>query len=218
MNLSRQKFKTSAEYAYQVICQQILSGELPPGQHLTRKGMAELTGVSIIPVIEALHRLESEGLVISEPHFGAKVIDIDDNIIRDRFALRMAIECQVVRILALNKEQEQIRRLSFLARELDETDRQDTNLDIFWTRHYEFHLQLAQLTGYQSFYQQLARLNLFDILRRCIHTYSQAMGTQTPYQHHEKIILAISSGDPEKAEAAMREHVNFSGLAKENEL
>lgn len=218
MLIKNRQFQTSAEHAYQVICDQIVSGELKPGEKLTRRAMAKLTGVSTIPVIEALHRLENEGLVVSEPHFGSRVIEMDQKTIRSRFALRIAIECQVARILAYHNSEDLISKLMYPAKQLDNTPRTEDAIQTFWDRHYRFHLQMAELTDCPSFVQELKRLNLFDILRRTIEEYQERRGTASPPMHHEKLVIAISKGDPDLAEKVMREHMNFSGLVTENQL
>ena len=58
-------FKTAVDVAYDIIKDKILSGELKPGMKLSKRKMAEITGVSVIPVIEALNRLEADWLVES---------------------------------------------------------------------------------------------------------------------------------------------------------
>ena len=152
------RFKTAAGIAYEIIRDKIIAGELSPGKQLTRRGMAELTQVSIIPVIEALHRLENEGLVDSEPHFGSRVIRLTDELVRDRFALRLAIECQVVRILSKHHTEDQIRHLTYLSDNLDSTPRDPEHIELFRERHYAFHVKFAEYTGCPSLAQALAAL------------------------------------------------------------
>lgn len=63
--------KTQAVYDF--ILERIISGEFAAGSSLHIGQLAEQTGVSLIPVREALRRLESDGLVDVEHHRGAKV-------------------------------------------------------------------------------------------------------------------------------------------------
>ncbi|QKY68312.1 GntR family transcriptional regulator [Lentibacillus sp. CBA3610] len=51
----------------------ILRGDFEPGQRLVQTELAEMTGVSRMPIREALRTLETEGLVKMEPHRGAVV-------------------------------------------------------------------------------------------------------------------------------------------------
>ncbi len=209
---SKTNMKTAADMAYDVICGKILSGGLPPGAKLSRRKMAKLTGVSMIPVIEALHRLEGEGLVESFPYYGSQVIRLTDEVIQDRGSLREAVECEVVRILALHITEEQEHQLRFLARELDETPRAQEEL--FWERHYRFHLTLSSMTGRSSLEKALHRINLLYILERAVRT-QKLTSVPIPGDLHSRIVDGITTRDPDGAEKVMREHIRFSGLMRE---
>ena len=179
--------------------------------------MAKLAGVSMIPVIEALHRLENEGLVDSEPHFGSRVIPLTRETIRDRFILRVAVECQAVRTLAARHDEQKIGHLILLSDDLDAIPRDDEHEEQLREKHYAFHLALAEYTDAPSLVQTLHRLNLFDLLHGSIKQYSTTHN-DVPKDHHRKIVDVIASGDPDRAEKAMREHIFFSGLFTPEEL
>jgi DNA-binding GntR family transcriptional regulator len=66
--------KTQAVYDY--ILEHIISGHFPAGSGLHIGQLAEQTGVSLIPVREALRRLEADGVVKVEHHRGAKVASL----------------------------------------------------------------------------------------------------------------------------------------------
>ena len=51
------------ERAYECLKSAILSGRFNPGKRLTEEHLAKEMGVSRTPVREALHKLESEGLI-----------------------------------------------------------------------------------------------------------------------------------------------------------
>lgn len=210
---SRSGFQTSADRAYEIICSNILSGNLPPGTKLSRRKMAELTDVSMIPVIEALHRLESEGLVESKPQWGSRVIELTQETIADRYVLREAVECQVIRILCTKADTSQIRELEAMAENLDRYQKEDKNDDEFWETHYDFHLRMAQFTGHKSLEQALHRINLFQILQKA-ESMVHRRHLPVPEDNHMRLIRKIKEGDCNKAEAAMREHVFHSGLVR----
>ncbi|HLR70008.1 MAG TPA: GntR family transcriptional regulator, partial [Pseudogracilibacillus sp.] len=60
-----------------VLRRAILKGDFKPGQRLVQTELAELIGVSRMPIREALRTLEIEGLVTLEPHKGAVVRTIN---------------------------------------------------------------------------------------------------------------------------------------------
>ena len=70
----------------------ILSGDLPPGQEFSLRKIAEQLGVSLIPVREALRRLESQGLVVTRRAKSALVAPLDPQEFRGIYRLRLVIE------------------------------------------------------------------------------------------------------------------------------
>ncbi len=209
---SQASFRTSADIAYDAICSRILSGALPPGTKLSRRKMAELSGVSIIPVIEALHRLETEGLVESKPQWGSRVIELTREVIQDRYALREAVECHVVRILCNRLSERDFEVLHSMASRLDAFQKSDRIEDEFWDEHYAFHLRLAQHTNHPSLVEALRRINLFNLLQKAELT-AKRIHAPVPEDNHRRIVRALESGDPDVAEREMREHIFHSGLA-----
>jgi DNA-binding GntR family transcriptional regulator len=70
----------------------ILSGALVPGQRLKIDGVAAACEVSHMPVREALHELEREGVVELLPHRGAMIRPVDARFVRNVYDMRAAIE------------------------------------------------------------------------------------------------------------------------------
>ncbi|HJY93844.1 MAG TPA: GntR family transcriptional regulator, partial [Streptosporangiaceae bacterium] len=58
---------------YDALIDLIVSGDLPPGQHMVETDLARQLGVSRQPIREALHRMEAEGWVDLRPSQGAFV-------------------------------------------------------------------------------------------------------------------------------------------------
>lgn len=63
--------------AYDILCQEIIEGSLPPGMQLRDKDLAERLGVSRTPIREALLRLKEEGFVQTKPNRATFVSPID---------------------------------------------------------------------------------------------------------------------------------------------
>src|SRR5580704_14483538 len=88
------------EHAYHSIRNRILRGELPLGAGLSRRVLAEELQISIVPVGDALQRLEGDGLVESRPRVGTRVRIPTAKAIRGHYILREALETQAARIFA----------------------------------------------------------------------------------------------------------------------
>jgi DNA-binding GntR family transcriptional regulator len=81
------KRPTSAEQVAAYVRQQILAGVLKPGTHVPQDEIAAALNVSRIPVREAVIALEREGWVTHHVHRGAFVNRVDEDLIRDHYAL-----------------------------------------------------------------------------------------------------------------------------------
>ena len=70
---------SKSQQAYHWIKERIVSGEYTPGYRLVLAGIATETGMSVVPVREAIRQLEAEGLVTFERNVGAHVSMVDDS-------------------------------------------------------------------------------------------------------------------------------------------
>jgi DNA-binding GntR family transcriptional regulator len=202
--------ESAADYAYTMICERILNGELKPGQRLTRKDMAELTGVSIIPVIDALHRLESEGLVESLPYVGSRVINLTAETKRDRYALRLAAESQIARMIAGGRLREDVKYGLIEQAKIIDTQLLINDMDkTTWEMHYDFHSGLARLTGCPSLVDAMRRDHLFMLLewQELSHWQPENDHPDSDALSHVWLLEELLSGEPGRAELAARRHI-----------
>lgn len=89
---------SASEHIYQGVRQMILRGELRPGQRVVQRTLAERFGTSNIPVIEAIRRLEQDGLLVSRPNAGAQVPDWSRDEVLGAFLTREALEGVAARL------------------------------------------------------------------------------------------------------------------------
>lgn len=73
----------------------ILMGEFAPGTRLKIDELAAVCAVSHMPVREALHELEREGVVDVIPHRGAVIRAVDARLVRNVYDMRAALECML---------------------------------------------------------------------------------------------------------------------------
>lgn len=200
-----------AELAYELTLDQILRGDLPIGSTVSRRHLAEHFGMSLVPIAEALQRLENEGLVESRPRAGTRVRMPTAEEVRGRFEVREALECQAARLCA--------ERASF--QERLELGRCADNLDALFVRaaedkngegfgfavekyHVEFHMQIADCAHSQILRETIEKSHvlLFNWL------YDVASQRRVlPHNFHSSLTKTIVSSDLDQAERAMREHV-----------
>jgi DNA-binding GntR family transcriptional regulator len=97
------------EFVASRLREQIADGELKPGAPIRQAAVAKQLGTSRIPVREALHRLESEGLVVLRPNSGARVAVLDFAECLEIYKTRERLEPLAIResIELLTEEQHQ---------------------------------------------------------------------------------------------------------------
>lgn len=79
MTVPAQGRTSKSELAYTYLRDRITRRVLGPGYRLVLQTIADELGVSVVPVREAVRRLEAEGLITTERNVGARVAMLDTN-------------------------------------------------------------------------------------------------------------------------------------------
>ncbi len=94
--------RTMTEHVLTRLRQLILSGALVPGERIDQAELAQRFGVSVVPVREALARLQSSGLVRIVPHRGVFVESLSAEELVDIYNVRELLEEYAARLAAAN--------------------------------------------------------------------------------------------------------------------
>ena len=176
---ARKHGRSLADTAYDAVREAILRGQLKPGAPLSRRRLADELRMSVIPVTDALRRLEEDGLVESRPRAGTRVRIPSQTDVRELYELREALESQSARLFAeraTRADREDVRRLAkevdtLFARLEDESDEMAFRF-VVHTTHVQFHMRVAELAGSGLVRQMIDRkhvliLNwMFDVVGR----------------------------------------------------
>lgn len=205
-----------AERAYQLILDHILRGTLPMGAVVSRRSLAEQFGMSFIPVTAALQRLERDGLLESRPRAGTRVKIPTVEEAQSRFEMREALECQTARLCA---ERSTFQEHLDLKRSAEQMDTLDTLFARAPSEEVDKDLVFALQRSHTELHMKIALYARSETLRTAIESnhvlvfnwlFNTATGRRSlPSGFHQALIDSIISGDPQKAESAMRAHVRF---------
>ena len=202
-----------AERAYMLIRERILKGEIPLGAELSRRKLAAEFGFSLLPVAEALQRLENEELVESRPRVGTRVCLPTPQEIRERYEIREALESQAARLFSERASRADRVDLEKMAERMDalfsrcsgsESDREF--LYAVHSYHLEFHVRIAEGAKCKALARTIERNHvlifnwLFDVAAR---------RPPLPQRFHRELALAVNGSDPEAADGAMRRHIRY---------
>ena len=193
--MAKNSLLTQVEQATNVIRKKIYSGQYAPSTHLVLRSVASDTKMSVIPIRDALARLQQEGLVEGESGRGWRVSEYDQESLKQVSEVREALECQVVRLASVRATTEDLEELELLARQADrETSPEKVNLI-----DGKFHLRLAEAAKNPRLYTAIEREHVLELI----------FGDPVPSipNNHCDLVHAIASGDPDVAESEMRKHL-----------
>src|SRR4051812_40051239 len=89
---------TAGEFIVDSLREAILTGRLEAGAPLPLDRLAEQFGTSVIPIREALRRLEAERLVVLRPHRTAQVAELSSAELKDLYRVRLLLDPEAVRL------------------------------------------------------------------------------------------------------------------------
>lgn len=183
------------------IRQAIISGELKPGERLKQSELADQLGVSRMPVREALQKLETEGLVVIEPHKGAIVKSISVSDIEEIYSLRAELEKMAIYQSVDLFTNEDILQLSVLVDRMEAAQ----DVDEFIADNIEFHKLLVKRCSWERLKSFIGNLwNGFP--QQTPHVIAGQM--ETSNVEHREILNAIKARDKETAANLLSEHIN----------
>lgn len=199
------RHQTLEELAYQHIRRAIVEGRLAPGQRIVAQTVARAAGVSRIPIMQALRRLESDGFVRINPHRDVVVTTLSPEEFRERFLLMAALEALCVREAAGRFSPAMLRQLRRLQDEIA-TARDQGNTVRAVAADGEFHRLLWEAAGLRQVAQVLQ--NIWDrgeYYRYVMHARRGGFAAES-LPEHEDILRALEADDTTRAAKAIERH------------
>jgi DNA-binding GntR family transcriptional regulator len=194
------------------------SGQFAGGTHLVERRLADQLGVSHVPVREALARLETEGLVERLPRRGTRVAVMTQKDLDDLSELRAVLESYVLERAQQRWNERDERALRRVVEQMREAAEKG-NTERLFALDVRFHEQLWAMTDSRPLQELVARLRarINRFLRAATSTLDPA-GLTDHADKHGELLDAIASGDPDRARAAMVEHVQVARARIETSL
>lgn len=202
------------EKVYEYLKSAVLSGSFNPGKRLAEELLAKKMGVSRTPVREALHKLESEGLIKPLKTRGYVASADSKDEIEELFDIRASLEGYALRLISKNISENTLKRLDeFIENAEDALKRKKINEIFKWNTR--FHDALHDLVANKPrFHRLIANMRKY-VLRNRKDTLYYLDGAKRTIDGHRKIMIALRLKDPDLCERIMREHIQE---AKEDAL
>ena len=196
---------SKAAYVLARLRQELADGVIHPGEQLRQVEIAARYGVSPTPVREALRLLEADGAVTYSPHRGATVTELSRLELNDLYLMRISVEALVARLAAERATTQQVAEIRAqhedLAAKCDEISPEEVS-----RLNREWHLALLRLGS------PLITEHVVSPLWRRFLPPSESQWRSSERNaifvaEHERIVVALESGDSSEAESAMADHL-----------
>lgn len=198
------------ERVYRQLRDQVLFGELMPGQAVTIQGLTDRLGVGMTPVREALRRLTAEGALAFQGNRRICVPVLDAGAVDQLAFARGALESELAGRAAVRATPHDIARLRATDVRLD---RAIARGDVagYLRENHRFHAELNVLADAPILTELVAGLWLrFGPSLRVV---CGLFGTRNLPDRHKELLEALSAGDASAAAQAMAEDV-AQGMAQ----
>lgn len=205
MNGSQESVSLAGE-AYLILRERILRGELPIGKVISRRKLATELGMSLLPVSEALLRLQFEGLLESRPRAGTRVRIPSEEDVRGLYVVREALEVAAARLFAEVATAQERAEMQRLAARVDALSSQtDGNRLVYLNLHEKLHRRIAECTRCQPLREAVEKNHVLASTWLCV---ARQASRDESSRRHQDLIEVLVEGDPVAAGEAMRAHIN----------
>lgn len=186
------------------IKQQILKGELDPGDRIVETRLARELGISQTPIREAMHQLSGEGIITIVPNKGPVVNELNKNDVFEIYSLRAVIEGLAIRIASQIAPQEDIDNLEDFYNEMKQK-LHDDSVESLLKESLHIHQTIISLSKHKRLIQTYESISFQIFLVNRI--LGKESTKQKEVDQHLELIEALKQRDPDNAEKVMRMHI-----------
>lgn len=194
------------EQIYEMLKRNLMMGRFTPGQKLPLRGLAKSLGTSLMPVRDALQRLESVGSVVSTPNRTMMVPVFTSKQLQDIRTLRSILESAALELAVENRTDEELEKLKMHVADICRSAEVD-DLDLFLEANYHFHMLIAEMSRL-SFIGQLLEPLWMHIGPSVRHSVPNKALFYSSAQNHKDVYDAIVAGDAKAANEALQRDIS----------
>lgn len=186
------------------IKEQILSGELNPGDRIIETKLAKELNISQTPVREAIRHLQGEGILVIFPNKGPLVRTMDLKDVFEIYSVRSVLEGLAIRIATQNASDGEIAELeAFYNKMKDKKD--DASIPFLLQDSAFIHQKIFALSNHSRL------ISMYKSISFQIALVNRMLGTKSTKQkeidEHWELIEALKKRDPDHAEKTIRKHI-----------
>ena len=194
------------DLAYGTIRERIVNGTYSPGYRLVLDDLARELGASVVPIREAIRRLEAEGYVDFQRNVGARVASFDEQQFEQTLHVVALLEGYATALAAPHMRRADLAR----ARRANDKMREslsDLNAIQFSELNREFHFAIYDRCPNQHIRSLLeAQWSRLDTIRRSVFLFVPGRSSFSVAEHDEILALIEAGAPAEQIEQAARAH------------
>jgi DNA-binding GntR family transcriptional regulator len=198
--------KTSSDVVFDALFGRITRLELLPGTKISETDVAKSFGYSRQPVREAFTRLANLNLLLVRPQRATVVRPFSRQLIANARFVRAAVELEVIRAAASDRDTSIDVALKANLREQAEAIAAG-DAALFHDLDYEFH-KLLCASAKQAFAFEIIADNKAQVDRLCMLALTSGEAMDVLYDDHRKMLDALFNGDGALADEVLRKHLD----------
>ena len=193
------KYVSKSDMVTDELRELITDRQLSPGAPLRQRDLAEQFDVSYTPVREALRRLESEGLVVTDVHRGATVARAESKEMEENYRILAVLEALAGTLAVSKMTEPDLTEIETLCRQVAGCHPDDSRLAEL---NRQFHFRIYAC----------ARSPMLLLLMRLLwRSFPYGPQSGRPHQEsvhqHAQLVNALKRRDEEQVAAIIQEHV-----------
>jgi DNA-binding GntR family transcriptional regulator len=188
----------------------ILNHIYPPGHRLDLDELEQQLQVSRTPLKEALHKLESEGLIQILPRRGTFVSEIDPKNIVESYDVRLALELFIAPIIVQKIGADELARLRQILQQMHELltgSESDDTIERYIDLDQDFHVQIVQISGNDRLIEIYRTIGGPLQMARLYQKFDRAVYLHYTEPEHNAILQALEDRQDAALQAAFDAHV-----------
>jgi len=196
---AKRKYVSKSDMVTDALRELITDRQLSPGTPLRQRDLAEQFDVSYTPVREALRRLESEGLVVTDVHRGATVARTESEEMEENYRILAALEALAGSLAVSKMTNDDVTEIEALYRQVAVCHPDDDRLAEL---NRKFHFRVYEC----------ARSPMLLLLMRLLwRSFPRGPQAGRPHQEsvrqHAHLVRALKRRNDEEVAAIIRDHV-----------
>src|SRR5215467_8361228 len=193
------KYVSKSDMVTDALRELITDRQLSPGTPLRQRELAEQFDVSYTPVREALRRLESEGLVVTDVHRGATVARTESEEMEENYRILAALEALAGTLAVSKITDPDLTEIESLYRQVAACHPDDSRLAEL---NRQFHFRI---------YECARSPMLLTLMRLLWRSFPYGPQSDRPHQEsvrqHAQLVKALKRRDEQQVAAIIQEHV-----------